>query len=213
MATDQDHAVGLDLPSHWEAVYRELTPSGVSWYEPEASTSLMLVESLHLDSDCPIVDVGGGASKFVDGLVSRGFSDVTVVDLSSTALDAAQKRLSPSAPVRWIQADILRWEPERHFGLWHDRAAYHFLTGADEQRRYLTVLDRTLDTPGYVILATFAEDGPPTCSGLPVSRYGIEDLTAVLSTSGVEVIGGCRDEHTTPGGVIQPFTWVIGARR
>jgi hypothetical protein len=198
--------------AHWDAVYERLTPAGVSWYEPEASLSLALVKTLELPLDTPVIDVGGGASTLVDGLIAQGFSDVSVLDLSSAALDSARRRLGAQANVRWIHADLLQWQPDRKYGLWHDRAVYHFLTDPQDQRSYLNLLAATVGTPGYVILGTFAPEGPEACSGLPVVRYGVEELTAALG-SDFEVIGGCRQDHVTPAGMVQPFTWVIAAAK
>lgn len=198
-----------EVRAHWDAAYRELSPTGVSWFEPQASLSLALVDQLQLPVDTPIVDVGGGASRFVDGLLTRGFSDVTVLDLSEEALAAARERLGPRASeVHWINEDLLRWKPNRQFGLWHDRALYHFLTDQADQDRYVELLRASARVPGYVVLATFAPDGPEFCSGLPVVRYGLDELAGRLGER-FKVIGGCRDPHVTPSGQVQPFTWIV----
>lgn len=194
---------------HWDAAYRELSEEGVSWYQPRASMSLALVEQLHLPTDTPIVDAGGGASVFVDGLLHEGFSDLTVVDVSSAALSMARSRLGArSASVHWINEDLLSWRPSRTFGLWHDRAVFHFLTEESDRLRYMELVDRSVSSGGYLVMATFAPEAPAHCSGLPVVRYGPDDLAALLPERFV-FVGGCRDDHLTPGGGVQPFTWIV----
>lgn len=195
--------------AHWDRAYEDLTASGVSWYQPRPTLSVDLISNLRLPPTTPVIDVGGGASTLAGSLVEMGFADVTVLDLSSTALELAKKRLGPEAGVQWVHADLLTWAPPRIYGLWHDRAVFHFLTQEDERSTYLQKLASALTRPGYVILATFASDGPERCSGLPVARYSVEDLTGILSTVDVRVVGGCREEHTTPSGKVQPFSWVV----
>ncbi len=193
-------------------MYQRLKPEGVSWYEPEASLSLALVGALNLPPDAPILDVGGGASTFVDGLLTGGYSDVSVLDLSGAAIQAARDRLGPNAAVHWLNEDLLTWVPERKYDLWHDRAVYHFLTEPADQKRYLDLLAGTVADGGYVIMATFAQDGPERCSGLPVARYAVEDLTSALGPM-FEVIESGRQTHVTPSGKLQPFTWVVARFR
>jgi trans-aconitate methyltransferase len=171
--------------------------------------SVELVDALRIPRDTPVIDLGGGASSFVDELIRRGYSDVSVLDLSSTALSMAKERLGPGAPVTWIHDDLLKWVPGRQYGLWHDRAVFHFLTGSAERRVYLEKLGSTVAPGGYAVLATFAPDGPEQCSGLPVARYGPDDLTDALGSVGLQVVGTSREDHRTPSGVVQPFTWAV----
>lgn len=199
-------------PAHWDDVYERLTPEGVSWFEPQARLSTDLVDGLHLPPDTPILDVGGGASTFVDGLLERGFTDVSVLDVSAAALSAARERLGRTGSVHWIHGDLLRWRPERRYGLWHDRAVFHFLTDPRDRQAYLELLMGTVDGNGFVILGTFAADGPERCSGLPVARYSPEELAAYLAP-GFVVDETRREEHSTPSGKVQPFTWVAGTAR
>ena len=209
MGTGQDQSEAASNQSHWDATYERQSASGVSWYQPYASMSVELAITLGLPLNTPVIDLGGGASTFVDSLVGLGYSDVTVLDLSSAALDMARARLGPAAPVEWIHADLLDWVPSRRYGLWHDRAVFHFLTREQDKTAYFEKLASTITRPGYAVLATFAADGPESCSGLPVARYGVEDLTERLAAAGLQVVAGCREEHVTPSGVVQPFTWVV----
>ena len=194
---------------HWDTAYSTRGVEGVSWYQAVPAVSLELVEALGTPRDASVIDVGAGASFLVDELVARGFTDLTVVDLSTSALEAARRRLPADAPVRWVVADVLEWEPDRLYDLWHDRAVFHFLVAAFDRERYVATLRRAVAPDGKVIVGTFAEDGPEMCSGLPVSRYSAADLSAELGDA-LDVLETRRERHVTPRGAVQPFTWVGG---
>lgn len=181
----------------------------MSWFQPEPAVSLDLVHRLEVERSTAVVDVGGGASLLVDRLVGEGYGDVTVLDASEVALAEARGRLGPNTSVTWLHADVLSWRPDRRYGLWHDRAVFHFFTADEDRSAYLRCLSAALLPGAAVIVATFAEDGPERCSGLPVSRYSPEELAAVLGV-GFHVVESRREVHTTPAGVVQPFTWVAG---
>lgn len=153
-----------------------------------------------------VVDVGGGASPLGARLVERGFTDVTVLDLSEPALAAASRPAAATA-VTWLVEDVRSWQPHRRYGLWHDRAAFHFLVEPADRSRYLDVLDGALEPNGAVVIATFASDSPEQCSGLPVVRYDVAGLVAALGPR-FELVEERREEHRTPRGAVQPFTWV-----
>ncbi len=196
---------------HWDQRYADVGATRVSWYQPTPTTSLALIDRLHVPKASPIIDVGGGASLLVDELLARGYTDLSVLDVSATALEIARRRLTDVAPVRWLCEDVTTWRPERRYALWHDRAVFHFLTNAAEQRAYLDVMHTALDDGGAVIIATFAAEGPAYCSGLPVARYDAAGLVRVLD--GFTVVESARDEHVTPTGEIQPFTWIAARRQ
>jgi hypothetical protein len=172
--------------------------------------SLALIDRLGVPQAAPIIDVGGGASLLVDELLARGYTDLTVLDVSPKALSIARQRLGDSAPVRWLCEDITTWQPKRRYGLWHDRAVFHFLTDPGERGQYLRALHEAIGLRGAVIMATFAVDGPEKCSGLSVARYDTGELERLLD--GFRLVVSSREEHLTPGGAVQPFTW-IAARR
>jgi trans-aconitate methyltransferase len=198
---------------HWDTVYEQRGAEGVSWYQPVASTSLELIDALDVPRDAAVVDVGGGASPLTAGLVERGFTDVSVLDVSKSALDTARERLGPESPVTWLHEDVLGWRPHRRFDLWHDRAVFHFLTDADDRARYLAVLGSAIRPGGAVVLATFAPDGPEYCSGLPVARHSARQLADALGSvvgRDFRAVHVRREEHTTPAGAVQVFTWVAG---
>lgn len=196
--------------AHWDDRYRTAGADQVSWYAPAATVSLELVDALGVGPDTAVIDIGGGASHLVDHLVARGFGDVTVLDVSAEALDVAAARVG-AGTATWVRTDLLTWVPERRYGLWHDRAVLHFLTEPTDRARYRSILEASVVPGGAVIVATFAPDGPETCSGLPVVRYDPAGLAAVLGER-FEVTADRREDHVTPAGGIQPFTW-IAARR
>jgi len=197
-------------PRHWDRRYSDAGATGVSWYQPEPAMSLALIDRLQVPKGAAVIDVGGGASLLVDRLLAQGYTDLAVLDVSSTALEIARRRLGDSTPVRFVREDLMTWQPERQYALWHDRAVFHFLTHAAERAKYLTTMRQALGDSGAVIIATFASDGPERCSGLPVARYDATDLERLLD--GFTVVESRREEHVTPGGAVQPFTWIAANR-
>ncbi|MFV0257387.1 MAG: class I SAM-dependent methyltransferase [Acidimicrobiales bacterium] len=164
---------------HWDTIYRSQATEHVGWYEPSPST-LDLVVRYSTPAD-PVIDIGGGDSRIVDELVDADHQDVTVLDLSNVALERARHRLGPAAGnVNWIRADITVWEPDRTWALWHDRAVFHFLTDEHDRRRYVETARRAVAPGGHLIVAAFAADGPDHCAGLPVDRYGAEELAGAF---------------------------------
>jgi SAM-dependent methyltransferase len=194
---------------YWDARHRSVDESAMSWFQERPETSLRLIARV-ADGSASVVDVGGGASRLVDALLERGHRDITVVDISQQALHASRDRVG-EAPVTWIESDVRDWQPARTFDVWHDRAAYHFLVDADDQHRYWELVRESVPHGGHVVIATFAEDGPATCSGLPVQRYGAEALASVMG-EGFAVLASEREEHRTPSGVTQPFAWLLAQR-
>ena len=193
----------------WNAAYEQRGVDSVSWYQASPTVSMELIERLGVPPSAAVIDVGGGASLLADNLARRGFSDVTVLDISGAALDAARQRLGTGSHVTFVQADLLTWNPPRRYGLWHDRAVYHFLVEDADRETYVRTLRESLEPGGFIILATFAPDGPATCSGLPVRRYSADDLTEILGGR-FDRLESLREEHLTPRGSTQPFTWVAG---
>ena len=190
---------------HWENVYATKGESEVSWFQETPVTSLELIKLAGAIRTSGIIDIGGGASRLADSLVSQGFEDVTVLDLSAAALAAARSRMGDNAnQVTWIAADVTIWEPSRTYDVWHDRAAFHFLTDPEDQAAYVARLRRALRPGGHAIIGTFALDGPERCSGLAVSRHDAGSLAATLG-GGFELIDTRRHEHITPWGTSQRF--------
>lgn len=193
---------------HWEKVYSTKSTDSVSWFQEHAATSLELIRSTGVDRDAAIIDVGGGASILVDDLLIRGYSNLTVLDLSVAALAAAQRRLgSCSEKVAWLEADITKTNlPANHFDVWHDRAVFHFLTTAEERAKYVEAVLRSVKPGGHIIVATFAEDGPMQCSGLSVMRYRAEELHAEFGDA-FSLLQQQKESHITPSGAVQQFVY------
>jgi SAM-dependent methyltransferase len=194
--------------NHWEHVYATKSPHSVSWYQAHADQSVRLIQQTGLPTPASIIDVGGGASTLVDDLLHAGYRRLTVLDLSRTALAAAQARLGEDARhVTWLEADVTSVTlPSRAFDLWHDRAVFHFLTGEREREAYVASVMNAVKPGGHVIVATFAEDGPLHCSGLPVVRYSPEGLHAEFG-SPFTLLKHEREEHHTPSGSVQKFIY------
>ena len=195
--------------AHWEQIYRSHDPTQVSWFEAQSTMSLKMIAAANLTPDTAIVDVGGGASMLVDALLARGYRHLTVLDVSQAALDLARGRLGDAASkVQWIAHDLLSWRPPQRYGLWHDRAVFHFLVTSEQRAAYLSVLHAALSAGGVVVVGTFADDGPEMCSGLPTARYAPEELVAALGPD-FEMLMSQREEHGTPAGIVQPLTWIL----
>jgi SAM-dependent methyltransferase len=191
--------------AHWENVYGTKGEKEVSWFQENPAVSLDLIEATGAAKDASVIDIGGGASRLVDVLLDRGFQTVTVLDVSQKALSAAQARLgSKAGKVRWIVADVTKWEPAETYDLWHDRAAFHFLTESRDRAAYAERVRKAVRSPGHVIIGTFAPDGPERCSGLPVMRHDARSLAETLGRS-FELIESREQNHQTPTGGIQRF--------
>lgn len=200
----------MNRKAHWDRIYRSTSPEKVSWHQREPTLSLDLIRQALPDRSSAIIDVGGGASTLVDGLLAAGYHRLTVLDLSGVALAAAQTRLGEAAgSVAWLEADLLtRPFGPAAFDLWHDRAVFHFLTDLSDRQRYLAQLRHAVRPGGFVLIATFAPDAPPQCSGLDVMRYSPETLEAELG-SGYRLRSSRHEEHHTPGGRTQAFTYCL----
>ena len=200
----------MDPKSHWERIYRTKLPTQVSWYQPHALRSLDLIRRVSPPPNGSIIDVGGGASTLIDDLLDAGYHDLTVLDLSATALAETRTRLGAQAgAVRWIEADILNASlPQECYSVWHDRAVFHFLTAPADRASYIAQVRRAVRPGGFVLIATFADDGPTRCSGLEVQRYSREALHAEFGLP-FRLIASEREEHITPAGVVQAFIYCL----
>lgn len=198
--------------SHWQRVYSSKDPERASWHQPSPHTSVDLIEAAEKSRDSAVIDVGGGASVLVDRLLDLGYLDVTVLDVSSRALALARERLDARAEfVKWICEDVTAMIPERQYAVWHDRAMFHFLTDEIDRALYTAVLYEAVEPGGWVILGTFAPDGPEACSGLETCSYDGPGLAAELG-NGFRLVDERRETHTTPAGVEQRFAWSVFRR-
>tara|TARA_R100001244_G_scaffold117260_1_gene87243 strand:- start:12160 stop:12783 length:624 start_codon:yes stop_codon:yes gene_type:complete len=193
---------------HWEQVYSSKAADEVSWFQEHAVLSLKLIRDALMPPTASIIDVGGGASTLVDDLLAIGYSNVTVLDLSGAALAKAKARLGTrAATVQWLEANIIEAGLGSNvYDVWHDRAVFHFLTSAEERHTYVQAVLRAVKPGGLVIVATFAEDGPSKCSGLPVMRYDATELHAEFGKP-FALLGHAKESHHTPGGSAQKFVY------
>lgn len=198
----------MDAQAHWDRIYSEKAPNQVSWYRPHLEASLTLIEQTSAGSAASIIDVGAGESTLVDDLLVRGYSRLTVLDISKAAIAASKKRLGGAAErVRWLVADIMQAELEpSSFDVWHDRAVFHFLTTEDERRAYILQVVRSVRHGGHVIVSAFGPEGPTRCSGLEVVRYDAESLHAEFGAN-FRLISSSRHLHETPFGTSQQFLY------
>ena len=197
----------MDAQVHWEKVYSEKAPNAVSWYRPHLETSLSLIERVSSKSSA-IIDVGGGESTLIDDLLSHGYENVTVLDISQIAVETNKKRLgSASERVRWLVADITKAKLSRSaYDVWHDRAVFHFLTAPTDRRAYVRQAAHAVKSGGYVIVSTFGPEGPTKCSGLDVVRYDAESLHREFGLP-FRLLESTKELHQTPFGTIQQFLY------
>ena len=198
--------------AHWQNVYTKKGENEVSWFQENPAPSLELIAQVGATSTSAIIDIGGGASRLVDNLVELDFENITVLDLSEAALEAAKDRLGGrAARVQWIVADATVWEPREAYDIWHDRAAFHFLTEERDRTAYIARLEGALKVGGHAIIATFALDGPERCSGLAVVRYDPASLGQTLGRT-FQLVDTRRHAHATPWGSNQSFQFSVFRR-
>jgi len=198
-------------PEHWEEIYSTRSSTEVSWFQREPSVSLRLIAQ-YAAIDRSIIDIGSGTSFLADRLLALGYDDITLLDISSTALSEVSARVGGDAPkLHVIAGDVLEWTPARSYDLWHDRAVFHFLRPGEPRSTYVQIAARALRPGATLVLAVFALDGPSHCSGLEVQRYGVEDL--------VDLFGGYfslehheGEIHVTPSEASQSFNWTVFRR-
>ncbi len=200
--------VDVDRQQHWDRIHSGKAPAEVSWYRPHLDQSLRFIHDAGLVPSARIIDIGGGASTLVDDLLDRGFEDVTVLDISASALERTRERLGARASaVTWLVGDVTSVElPAESYDLWHDRAVFHFLTDPEERARYVAAVRRCLRPGGHLVMATFGPGGPEKCSGLEVTRYGADALRNRFG-NGFRLVGSCAEIHTTPSGATQEFMY------
>lgn len=198
----------MTTQAHWERVYATKAPNEVSWFRPHLETSLSLIERSTTDHSAHIIDVGGGESTLVDDLLANGYQNITVLDISQTAIDVTKARLGPSAAaVNWLVADVTQAEfPPNSFDIWHDRAVFHFLTAPEARAAYVRNVARAVKPGGHVIVGTFGPEGPQKCSGLDVQRYDADSLHVEFGPR-FRLIDSRKEWHQTPFGTTQQFLY------
>lgn len=190
---------------HWENIYNSKQIDEVSWYQSTPETSLNFVRLFNIPKTAKIIDIGGGDSFFVDHLLEMGFHDITVLDISGTAIEKAKKRLGSLAHrIKWIVADAANFMPTEKYDFWHDRAAFHFLTNEDEISSYVEIAGKSINENGFMVIGTFSEQGPTKCSGIEISQYSEAKLTGRFREH-FESLGCFTVDHTTPFNTVQNF--------
>jgi 2-polyprenyl-3-methyl-5-hydroxy-6-metoxy-1,4-benzoquinol methylase len=198
----------VDTRTHWEKIYTTKAPDQVSWYRRHLETSLALIERATTRRSAAIIDVGGGESTLADDLLARGYQDITILDISQTAIDVCKKRIgAASEQIRWLIADVTvaELEPGAH-DIWHDRAVFHFLTAAEQRAAYVRNVTRSVKRGGHVIVSTFGPEGPTKCSGLDIVRYDEESLQKEFGAR-FRLEESSKELRQTPFGTTQQFLY------
>ncbi|MGA8185328.1 MAG: class I SAM-dependent methyltransferase [Terriglobia bacterium] len=198
----------MDAGSHWEKIYRTKAPDAVSWYRSHLDRSIELIESAAPGRSARIIDIGGGESTLVDDLLGRGYPNLTVMDISQTALDVTRARLGePGKGVQWVCADITRADlPAQAYDVWHDRAVFHFLVQQEQRNAYVRLAVRAVKPGGHIIVSTFGPEGPTKCSGLDAARYDAESLHGEFGKR-FRLVQSSKELHQTPFGTTQQFLY------
>jgi len=199
----------MNKKAHWETAYQTKSDQQVSWFREHLDNSLRMILNTKVGKGAAIIDVGGGSSTLADDLLENGFADVSVLDISAAALQKSKERLGSSraGQIEWIEADITKVSlPENRYDVWHDRAVFHFLTDAEDRRKYVELVMRSLKPGGHIIVASFGENGPNKCSGLDVVRYSPETMHDEFGSS-VKLVKSLNETHETPFGTTQEFVY------
>ncbi len=201
--------VQYDVKEHWEDIWTRKQSNEVSWYQQEPKASLEMILSTNPSKDIQIIDVGGGDSKLVDKLLELDFKNITVLDISTKALERAKERLGQKADsVKWIECDISGFDSKEKYDIWHDRALLHFLTSEEDRQNYVELVRKHLKDGGYLIISTFSTKGPMTCSGLDTRQYSEESMKKLFS-EGFDHIKSFEEEHLTPHKTSQIFIYTV----
>ena len=198
----------MDAGAHWDKVYGTKAPDQVSWFRPHLETSMSFIERSAPDHSARIIDVGGGESTLVDDLLERGYSNITVLDISRTAVDVTKTRLGRRASlVEWLVGDVTMIDlPAKTYDVWHDRAVFHFLTSPTDRSAYVERVRTSVKPGGHVVIGTFGPEGPAKCSGLDVRRYDADSLHGEFGTR-FRLIDSTKEIHQTPFGTTQQFLY------
>lgn len=208
---DPTMTTDLDRPAHWNDRYERIDYHELAWYSPDPFMSIRLIEASGVERSAPVIEAGAGAALLVDRLVERGFTNLTAADVSCVALQIARERVGDDAPVEWLCADLMEWGAGRQWELWHERALFHFVNRVDDIARYCEMVARCVAPGGWAVIGTFGPEGPLTCSALPVARYTADELAALFAPA-FELVEAHTEDHVTPAGLVQPYTWVLMRR-
>lgn len=193
------------MRQHWDNIYSTKAENEISWFQPYPTTSMEFVQLFHLPLNANIIDIGGGDSHFADALLDIGYQNIWVLDISASAIEKAKQRLGAKASrVHWVVSDVTNFEPPVQFDLWHDRAAFHFLTSEDKIHKYVSIAEHAIKQDGYLILGTFSENGPKKCSGLEIKQYSETSMSSRFDFA-FDRIKCVTEDHLTPFNTVQNF--------
>ena len=195
---------------HWDVVHSSTAANELSWFQQDPSISLRLIQEF-VSTTSRVLEVGAGTSNLVDSLLEIGFTDISLLDISAHAIDAVRRRLGQRPEVHFVTADVRTWQPTHRFDVWHDRAVFHFLVDPVHRAAYLDVASAYVEVGGVIILGTFAAKGPTQCSGLATARYDAAELAKIFG-SAFALEHTEHEQHVTPSGALQEFTWVVMRR-
>jgi len=203
----------FDRKNHWENIYQTKELQEVSWYQPTPETSLNFLNKFNIPKSAKIIDIGGGDSFLVDYLLDLGYQDISVLDISKTAIEKAKNRLGDRAKsVKWIISDVTTFQPTEKYDFWHDRAAFHFLTKEQDISNYIDIAEQNINPNGIIVIGTFSENGPKKCSGIEIKQYSEHSMTERLSNH-FEKIECINIDHKTPFDTIQNFVFCSFKKR
>lgn len=201
----------MSKKEHWNIVYTTKTPDQVGWTQPYPEDSIKRIVALELPKSAAIIDIGGGDSDIAKILLEKGYADITVLDISSAAIERAKAKLGDRAnEVHWIVSDITAFKPERTYDIWHDRAAFHFLTTEQEINTYLDLIKEW--AVNYAVIGTFSDTGPTKCSGLNITQYDEQLMESVLNSAMFKIVESDRPIHITPSGGEQNYLFVTAQK-
>lgn len=200
------HVIESTLKDHWDTIYNK-PENQLSWFQQYPKASMDLVEQTQLPKNAAIIDIGGGDSRFAEAMVDKGYTNLWVLDISEKAIERARERMGAKASkIQWVVSDVLEFKPNITFNLWHDRAAFHFLTLEEEVSKYLSIAENFINNNGFLIIGTFSNKGPHTCSGLEVKQYSQSTMIDTIGNA-FEKMRCLREDHITPSGKAQNFIY------
>lgn len=193
--------------THWENIYETKAESDFSWFQPYPQTSVDFINLFKLPKTASIIDIGGGDSHLADALLELGYTDITVLDISTKSIERAKARLGEKATaITWMSSDIIDFEPQRKYDFWHDRVAFHFLTTEIQIIKYLAIVKQGVKSGGHLVLGTFSDKGPTRCSGLEIRQYTEASMSALFEKD-FKRIKCVEETHVTPFSTQQNFVF------
>ena len=197
----------MDNKKHWENIYQKKEIDGVSWYQKVPVESLQLIKKYSLSNSDKIIDIGCGKSFLADNLLELNYTNISLVDISSNALKEVKDRLQNKS-LNFIETDILNFNSNDKYDIWHDRAVFHFITNLEGIKKYISLCNEYINKQGILIIGTFAEDGPLKCSGLEIKRYSVDQISDLFEES-FELVESFKMLHKTPFDTEQSFSFCV----